>query len=114
MGKTWRHPLQTGDLAGRTGPEVNIMRKIAWLILLAALPLLAQAQCLAAAPGVQYVSPDTLKGMLGDPNLILIDVRHPHEWARSQRMIKGAIRFSPDRADTWGPLLPRDKHIVLY
>ena len=96
------------------------MKKRIWLLSLVLLALLVPpvppvlVPSLAAEPEVKFVDKDTLKGMLVDPSLLIIDVRHQGEWEKSDRKIKGAIRFSPDRAASWGPLLPKDKKIVLY
>lgn len=52
--------------------------------------------------------------MLGDPQLLLLDVRVTSSWAASDKKIKGAMRQAPAEIATWGPTLPRDKKIVLY
>jgi rhodanese-related sulfurtransferase len=68
----------------------------------------------AADPEVKRVDKDTLKGMLADPGLLIIDVRQPSDWDSSDRKITGAQRFLPDVVNAWGPKLPKDKKIVLY
>ncbi len=93
------------------------MKKMKWLLPLVLLALgLMVAPCLAAEPELQVnlIDKDILKGMLGDPNLLIIDARHGHEWSKSTRKIKGALRFSPDGVASWGPLLPKDRKIVVY
>ncbi len=61
-----------------------------------------------------YVDKETLKTLLEDPGLLLIDVRAPRGWAKSTEKIKGAVRGERDQVDVWGPSLPLDKQIVLY
>lgn len=91
------------------------MKKRIWLLpLIFLLLLFPPALCPAAEPEVKFVDIDTLKGMLGDPGLLIIDARHGNEWAKSDRKIKGALRFSLDRIASWGPLLPKNRKIVLY
>ena len=51
---------------------------------------------------------------LGDRDLLIIDARHGAELTRSNRQIKGAVRFSPEGVTSWGPMLPKEKKIVLY
>jgi len=57
---------------------------------------------------VQYASIDALKQMLGDPQVLVIDVRAPESWAASDKMIQGAVRREDATVATWGPALPRD------
>lgn len=91
------------------------MKNRIWLIsLIFSGLLISPAFCLAAEPEAKFVDIDTLKGMLGDPSLLIIDARHGAEWTKSDRKIKGAIRFSPDGIASWGPLLPKNRKIVLY
>ena len=86
-----------------------------WIILLLLLACLAPpALCLAADQEGKLIDPDTLKSMLHDPQVLIIDVRVPSAWAGSDSKIKGAIRQDPGQVDSWGPALPKDKKIVLY
>ena len=57
---------------------------------------------------------DTLKSWLSDPQVVLLDVRAPQDWQKSDKKIKGAQRRDPEAVKTWGPTLPKDKKIVLY
>lgn len=91
------------------------MKKRFWLLPLIFLALaLPAASSPAAAPEVKFVDRDTLKGMLGDPDLLIIDARHGAELAKSNRQIKGALRFSPEGVASWGPQLPKHRKIVIY
>ena len=81
---------------------------------LAAILALGLAAGAALAQEVKRLDKDTLKGWLGDPQLLLIDVRSQNDWDASAKKIKGAVRQDPKKADTWAPTLPRDKKIVLY
>jgi rhodanese-related sulfurtransferase len=90
------------------------MRKGLLLALVGALLLLPLGTALAAKQEVQSVNPATLKGMLGDPQLMVIDVRTPSAFADSKTMIKGAVRQDPGKVPTWGKTLPKDKKIVVY
>ncbi|MGA9821630.1 MAG: hypothetical protein WBQ36_08540 [Desulfobaccales bacterium] len=66
----------------------------------------------AAKPEVKFITPATLKGMLGDPALLIIDVGG--DWSSSHHQIVGARHYDPEEITSWAPLLPRDKKIVLY
>jgi rhodanese-related sulfurtransferase len=89
------------------------MRSKTWLALLL-WALLPAALASGAAPALKLVDPATLKGMLGDPQLVIIDVRVPASWAKSDRKIQGAMRQDPNQVAVWGPKLPRHKKFVLY
>ncbi len=91
------------------------MKTGTWLILLllAALLMVPLAGS-AADTELKYVDKDTLKDMLGAPNLLIIDVRQPTDWNGSDKKIQGAVRQEPNQAATWGPNLSKDKKIVLY
>jgi rhodanese-related sulfurtransferase len=69
---------------------------------------------LGTCPEVNLISPETLKGMLGDSQVLILDVRAPKSWAESADKIPGAVRYDPSQAKVWGPTLPQDKQIVLY
>ncbi len=81
-----------------------------------AIPLLLLMVSLAAA-GAQEVprmTKEELKGMLGDPDVIIIDVRSEAGWNSSDMKIKGAVREDPWDLDTWMAKYPRDKTLVFY
>ena len=90
--------------------------KFKWLLglMLASLLLGPLGSALAAPPEAQVIDLETLKGMLGDPQVMVIDVRIPSSYAESDKKIKGAVREDPGKVSTWGKTLPRDKKIVLY
>jgi len=91
------------------------MGKGIWLItLLLAVLLVLPAACLAEKQELKYVDLETLKGMLGDPQLLLLDVRAPGDWAKAHTKIQGAVRQEPGEVAAWGATLPKDKKIVLY
>ena len=90
------------------------MRKFIILALAGILLLLALSVALSAKEEVKSINPAALQAMLGDPQLMIIDVRTPSAWADSKNMIKGAVRQDPRKVPTWGKTLPKDKKIVVY
>jgi hypothetical protein len=72
----------------------------------------------------QLVAPDTktprmtkeeLKSLLGNPGIIVVDVRIADDWKRSDSKIKGAIREDPEKDyRTWASKYPKDKTLVFY
>ncbi len=63
---------------------------------------------------VPRMSTDDLKARLGDPGLVVIDVRQDADWKESAAKIKGAIREDYRSASTWASRYSKDKTIVLY
>ncbi len=91
------------------------MRRNAWLLFLVVAVLLAPlGSCQSRKAEAPRVDKDTLKGMLGDATLFLIDVRTPKDWGAGDKKIKGAVRHDPNKVAQWGKTLPKDKQIVLY
>jgi rhodanese-related sulfurtransferase len=68
----------------------------------------------AAAQEAKRMSIEELKGMLGNPDLVIVDVRRDGDWASSQVKIKGAVREDPEKMDTWMSKYPKDKTLVFY
>lgn len=75
----------------------------------------------AAAADAPRITKEQLKTMLGDPNVIVIDVRIDRHWKESDSKIKGAVREDPGaqapkitQADPWMAKYPKDKTIVFY
>ncbi len=89
-----------------------------WLLLVAlSLMLAIPWSCSSAqAPGPEAprLAPETLKSWLSDPQVLILDVRQPPEWASSDKKIAGAVRQAPNDVKTWAAGLPKEKKIVLY
>lgn len=69
----------------------------------------------AAVPNdVLRMTKEELKGHIGDPNVIILDVRTEKDWKSSDLRIKGAIREDPTKVDTWLGKYVKDKTFVLY
>ena len=64
-----------------------------------------------AEPEVKYIDAATLKGMLGDPNLVIIDTSQGW-WTYDQKIV-GSLIF-PEKTSSWASGLSKDKKIVLY
>ncbi len=63
---------------------------------------------------VPRMSADELKGRLGDPALVVIDVRQAADWEASPAKIKGAMREDYKDVSGWASNYSKDKTIVLY
>jgi rhodanese-related sulfurtransferase len=63
---------------------------------------------------VPKISKEELKTLLGNPDVIIIDVRLERDWRSSSLKIKGAVWEDFLDVDTWAKKYPKDKIIVLY
>lgn len=70
---------------------------------------------LALSAEAPRVSKEELKGMMGSPGLVIIDVRAGSDWTKSKEKIQGAVREDPGKkTSSWAKKYPKDKKIVLY
>ena len=67
-----------------------------------------------AVEDVPRISKEDLKELVGNADVIILDVRKSENWQKSEVKIKGAIRRMPKTFDTWANKLPRDKKLFLY
>jgi rhodanese-related sulfurtransferase len=79
-------------------------------LLLAAVLLSSYAS--AAEP--PRITTEELQQRLGDPGIVVVDVRGGWDWSRSDRKISGAVREDPKEVGAWAKRYPKDKAIVLY
>lgn len=68
----------------------------------------------AISKDVPRMTKEELKAMMGNPDLIIIDVRYEEHWKGSDRMVKGAIREGYDNVKSWADKYGKDKILVLY
>jgi len=68
----------------------------------------------ALAQEAKRMSIEELKGMLGNPDLVVVDVRRDADWTSSKVKIKGALREDPEKVDTWMTKYSKDKTLVFY
>jgi hypothetical protein len=60
------------------------------------------------------ITVDQLHKMLGNPDLVVIDVRDPLSWKKSDLKIAGAVREDYKKVDEWAKDLSKEKTFVLY
>ncbi len=72
---------------------------------------LMRGQALAAEPEVKYIDAATLKGMLGDPSLVIIDTSRGW-WTYDQKIVGSLVL--PEEVSSWAPRIPKNKKIVVY
>ena len=93
------------------------MRRIGFLVALVVLAVgfAGTAVLAGTAPtleSVQKMTIDGLKARLGNPDLVVIDVRTAHDWDDSKTKIKGSVREDVYKLGSWINKYPKDKTIV--
>jgi hypothetical protein len=51
---------------------------------------------------------------LGNPGIVIVDVRSGGDWKGSDRKIAGAVREEPNDVGAWEYRYAKDTHLVLY
>jgi hypothetical protein len=57
---------------------------------------------------------DDLKSMMGNSDVLIIDVRYGKDWTDSGLKIRGAVREDPEAFESWANKYPKDKTLVFY
>lgn len=68
----------------------------------------------ALSGGVPEMTKDELNSLLGNPDLMILDVRRNSHWTSSDLKIKGAVRKEPNEIQSWADKYSKDRTIVLY
>ena len=67
------------------------------------------------AADVPRIAKEELKALLGNPEVVIIDVRSGSDWKGSQEKIQEAVREDPDKkTKSWAEKYSPDKTMVLY
>jgi hypothetical protein len=63
---------------------------------------------------VPRMDKEELRTLLDNPDIVILDVRSPSDWNRSEYKIKGAQRLDQSNRDNLENLYPKDKTLVVY
>jgi hypothetical protein len=96
-----------------THPIISRVRTLASLAGLIALGI-ALGTWAASANDVPRMDADDLLDQLGEPHIVVIDVRSAGSWDDSGEKITGAFRATHFDAQSWAKDLDRSKTYVLY
>lgn len=73
------------------------------------------SQVVVSDTKVPKMTKEELKSLLGNPGVIVLDVRITDDWKNSDSKIKGALREDPEKDyRTWTSKYPKDKTLVFY
>jgi hypothetical protein len=97
--------------------EANLSKgKLAFILCLTVLGAMA---CAALTPGksveAQKISKEQLLSMMGNPEVVILDVRESGSWKDSKVKIKRSVREDPEKdVQGWFDKYPKDKTLVFY
>ena len=89
-------------------------KKILFLAIVMVFAAAAVFASSAAAQDVKRMTIEELKGMLGNPDLVIVDVRRDGDWKSSKVKIKGAVREDQEKVEAWMSKYAKDKTLVFY
>ena len=89
-------------------------RPMRWLGVALSLGVVLAMVVPAMSQEVPRISKEELKEMLGQPDVVIVDVRAGSDWNDSPVKVKGAVREEPDKIDSWIEKYPKDKKLVFY
>jgi len=69
---------------------------------------------MAMAQEVPKITKEEVKGMLGNAEVIIVDVRLGGDWDGSKLKIKGAVREDPRNIGSWVDKYPKEKTLIFY
>jgi len=85
------------------------------VLLVSAVLFLCAGSSVAASPSdAPRMTKEQLKPLLGDPKVVIIDVRSAPDYNSSQEKIKGAVREEPRNLKALLNKYPKDTTLVLY
>jgi len=67
-----------------------------------------------SAAGPPRITKEELKQRLGNPEIVIVDVRSGGDWTGSERKIAGAVREVPNDVGGWEKRYAKDKPMILY
>jgi rhodanese-related sulfurtransferase len=72
-------------------------------------------QSVATESNVPRITKEELRSMLGNPDVVILDVRASGDWKKSESKIKGALREDPSTdVKSWANKYPKEKTLVFY
>jgi predicted sulfurtransferase len=63
---------------------------------------------------ISKITKEEVQKIIGQPDVILIDVRYEKNWKKSDMKIAGAIREHPNELGSWVGKYAKDHKVILY
>ena len=83
-------------------------------VLLAGVAINVDPTDASSSGDIPFISIEELKDKLGEPSVVILDVRIPKHIAASRFKVKGAVWVNPKEIDQWIHLFSKDSTYVLY
>jgi predicted sulfurtransferase len=90
---------------------ILISAMVAGLLLIA---LAAHSAMPTAVEQVPRLTKETVKEMIGKPDVVIVDIRYIKQYEQSDRKLPGAVFVQPEDFDEFVKNHPKDKTYVLY
>ncbi len=90
------------------------MKKILLIPVLLIILISVQEMTFAQPGEVPRMTKQALRAVMGQPNVVIIDVRLGRDWTESDSKIKGAVREDPQSIPAWAGKYSKDKTLVFY
>lgn len=90
------------------------MKRFKFFAVISFLILVASLSTSTIAQDVPKITKDELKAMMGNGDLVIIDLRRENHWKSSDSKIEGAVREDPGSIASWAEKYEKDKTYVLY
>ncbi len=90
------------------------MKKILLIPVLFIILISVQETTFAQTGEVPRMTKQALRAVMGQPNMVIIDVRLGRDWTESDSKIKGALREDPQSIPAWASKYSKDKTLVFY
>jgi hypothetical protein len=91
-----------------------IIRVFLLSALLAGLAINVDPTDASSSGNIPFISIAELKAKLGEPSVVILDVRIPKHIAASRFKVKGAVWVNPKEIDQWVQSFSKDATYVLY
>ncbi len=65
-------------------------------------------------PDVPRITKEEVRSMLGNPDVIILDVRLEDQWQVADGKIVRAIHEDPEKYESWANKYPKEKTLILY
>jgi rhodanese-related sulfurtransferase len=84
---------------------------------LSALTIVAVLAALSSTPwalDVPRLTKEEVRPLIGNPEVVIVDVRTGRDWDESAAKIQGAVREDPGSVDKWMGKYPKEKTLIFY
>lgn len=103
-------PLSIKTHGGPATKKSNRVILVLWICLLFAGCL----KNLSSDTGAPRITREEVKTLLGQSDVVILDVRLEEEWKKSEWKIRGAGHENPEAVKDWHSKYPKEKTIIFY